>query len=112
MKSNIAYCGLDCAKCPAYIATLENDAEKKAQLAREWSTDKFPLKPEDIYCEGCSGGSEKVISFCAGCDIRTCALENRVESCVHCNSYPCSKLEKHFERSPDSRENLEKQRSS
>ena len=27
MKKNLGYCGLDCEKCDAYLATIHNDDE-------------------------------------------------------------------------------------
>ena len=39
MKQLIAYCGLDCEKCDAYIATQNNDQALREKTARpsEWS---------------------------------------------------------------------------
>ena len=44
----MAYCCLKCDECEAHIATINNDDELKAKVAKEWKK-----KPEDIYCEGC-----------------------------------------------------------
>ena len=33
----IAYCGIDCSKCDAYIATITNDSELKTKTAKDWS---------------------------------------------------------------------------
>ena len=30
----IAYCGIDCSKCDAYIATITNDSELKTKTAK------------------------------------------------------------------------------
>ena len=35
MSKLIAYCGIDCSKCDAYIATITNDSELKAKTAKE-----------------------------------------------------------------------------
>lgn len=32
MKEMIAYCGLDCEKCDAYIATINDDQELREKL--------------------------------------------------------------------------------
>jgi len=46
----IAICGLICNDCPAYIATQKDDDEMRKKIAEEWSSDQYPLKPEDINC--------------------------------------------------------------
>ena len=37
MNKLIAACGLDCAACPAYIASATNDEELRKKTAAEWS---------------------------------------------------------------------------
>ena len=37
MNEYIAYCGLDCEACEARIATVNNDAELRQRVAKEWS---------------------------------------------------------------------------
>ena len=32
----LAYCGIDCSACPAYIATQANDIDRLTALAQEW----------------------------------------------------------------------------
>ena len=36
MNQMIAYCGLTCTDCPAYVATQENDREALENVAAEW----------------------------------------------------------------------------
>ncbi|MBN1875577.1 MAG: DUF3795 domain-containing protein, partial [Anaerolineae bacterium] len=36
MDKIIAYCGLNCAECPAYLATQANDMEALEHVAEEW----------------------------------------------------------------------------
>lgn len=36
MKKLIAYCGLDCEKCDAQIATLNNDDALREKVAKLW----------------------------------------------------------------------------
>ena len=33
----IAYCGLDCSKCGAFLATQANDDALRAKTSEEWS---------------------------------------------------------------------------
>ncbi len=37
MNKYIAYCGLDCETCEAREATITNDDELRAKVAKEWS---------------------------------------------------------------------------
>ena len=54
MNEMIAVCGLDCSKCGAFLATKENDDQKRAEVAQEWSKRfKIDIKPEDINCGAC-----------------------------------------------------------
>lgn len=102
----IAYCGLDCSECPAYVATIKDDDEKRKDLADKWSTEEFPLKPEDVNCRGCTQKTD-VISFCGDCDVRECASERGVENCAQCSQYACNKLDKIFEMDAGAKERLD-----
>ena len=47
MNKMIGYCGLDCEKCDAYIATKNNDNELRAKTAEEWSKlNGVPIAPK------------------------------------------------------------------
>lgn len=107
MKEVIAYCGIKCHECDAYKATVNNDMEEKLRIASEWSSDNYPLKPEDVQCYGCPTIGQKIISFCGDCDIRECGINLEVENCGVCDKYPCVKLDKVFEKSPGSKKVLD-----
>lgn len=52
MEKIVAYCGLDCHECGAFLATKENDDQKRAEVDQEWSRlFKVEVKPEDITNE-------------------------------------------------------------
>ena len=54
MNEYIAYCGLDCEACEARIATVNNDAELRQRVAKEWSElNGVEITPEMINCAGC-----------------------------------------------------------
>ncbi len=36
-KEMIAYCGLDCGKCDAYLATINDDQELREKTAKLWA---------------------------------------------------------------------------
>ena len=107
MEKMIAFCGIICTNCPAFIATRENNDEKRREVAKAWSTPEYPLKPEDINCDGCLTSDGRIISFVKACDIRKCGMERKVENCAYCVDYACEKLMKSHERSPEAKETLE-----
>lgn len=87
MKQLIAYCGLNCEKCEAYIATQNNDNALREKVARLWSElNGVAITPEMINCEGCRLDGVKT-PFCDSlCPIRQCAL---VKGCETCGDCPC-----------------------
>jgi len=91
MKNVIAYCGLDCSECPAYIATQKDDYEELKKVAKQWSNDSMSFKPEDMYCDGCSVNG-RIFSWCGNCSTRKCCKEKQLENCAYCEDYLCDKL--------------------
>lgn len=88
----IAFCGIVCDDCRAFIATQTNDAELKREVAKAWSTKKETLKPEDIDCDGCLATGKRLFKFCQVCEVRRCGHEKGVENCAYCREFPCAKL--------------------
>jgi len=107
MEKIIAYCGLICNECPAFIAAKNNDEEQKIKLAQEWSSPDYQIEPEEINCTGCRADAKVVFKFCRECEIRRCGMEKAYDNCAYCDEYPCSKLEPAFKNSPKSREILD-----
>ena len=108
MDEMIAFCGITCQKCGAFLATRDNDDEKRAEVAQLWSKEyKSDLKPEDINCEGCLSEGENLFSYLKICEIRKCAKEKDVVNCAHCSDYVCEKLKKFFEMAPDAKNRLD-----
>ncbi|MBN1653322.1 MAG: DUF3795 domain-containing protein [Deltaproteobacteria bacterium] len=96
----IAYCGLICTDCPAYLATKENDVGKAKQTAKQWSLAyNVQVKVEDVWCDGCLVEGKKC-AHCGRCEIRACAIEQRVENCGLCAEYPCERIEAFFKVAP------------
>ena len=90
----IAYCGLNCEECEAYIATINNDDELREKVAKEWSIlNKVEITKEMINCEGCRAHGKKT-PFCDKlCPIRICGKEKAVETCGDCkNLQMCQKI--------------------
>ncbi|MCK4247913.1 MAG: DUF3795 domain-containing protein [Thermoplasmatales archaeon] len=88
----VAFCGLLCNECPAFIAKRTNDDEARKKAVDAWSSEDFPLKIGDINCDGCIGGKE-LFKHCTMCDVRKCGLEKGIKNCAYCAEYPCKKLE-------------------
>lgn len=87
----LAYCGLDCSKCEAYIATKSNDDNKREIVAANWSKMYgVEINPNEINCHGCH--SDVLFSHCRVCKIRKCGLENKISTCGSCPEYSCEKL--------------------
>jgi len=109
VSSLIAFCGIDCGECKAYIATKNNDAEMKKAIAEEWSKSfGHQMKPEDINCVSCLVTEGPHIGYCAVCEIRACGTQKKVENCAYCVEYACGKLDTIHSRSSVAKENLEK----
>lgn len=102
----VAFCGLICSECPAFIAKKTNDNELRKKTAKEWSSEDFPLNPGDINCDGCTTEGE-LISFCTVCDVRKCGVEKEVHNCAYCVEYPCGKLEMPWSMVPQAKEVLD-----
>lgn len=97
MEKQIAYCGLDCIKCLAYIATQENSDEKRRETSIQWKKEfNLDIKPEEINCDGCL--TENVGNI--HCPIRKCGQEKGVINCAYCEDYICATLDKYFQTVP------------
>ncbi len=108
MSKVIAYCGLICNDCPAFVATEKNDEEQKQKISKEWSSPDYEVSPDEISCKGCNSGSEILLKFCKECEIRQCGIEKKMNNCAYCGEYPCSKLDVLFKNSPQNKEALDK----
>ena len=72
MRDMIGYCGLDCEKCDAYIATVNDDQTLREKTAKLWA-------------ELCRADGVKTV-FCEHmCEIRKCALSKGVSTCGDCS---------------------------
>lgn len=110
MTRMIGCCGIDCDKCPSYMASLNGNEDELERIASEWSTDSMHLTADDVRCYGCHAGVEHVASFCADCDVRTCAQRHGFGTCAECVDYPCEKLKNPHEADPKAKELLDSMR--
>lgn len=94
MTEFIAYCGLDCEKCEARLATINNDDRLREKVARHWSElNHVEITPEMINCTGCRIAGAKT-PFCESmCPIRQCAKGRGYATCGSCaETGDCKKL--------------------
>ncbi|MGA3113002.1 MAG: DUF3795 domain-containing protein [Syntrophobacteraceae bacterium] len=107
MSQMIAYCGLVCSSCPAFLATKNDDNVARAKTAALYS-EKFGvhLKPEEINCEGCKSTGGKQLGYCQTCAIRQCCSARGLDNCATCDQ-PCENLSKFHEFAPHAKACLE-----
>ena len=116
----IAYCGINCAKCPAYSfprlgeklhmkglfqrmlksgmerASRSQKLDARSQNAEVKSQEpkaKTPQDAEYIICDGCTAIDARCVQHCLTCPVRCCAMETGVENCAHCGKFPCERLQ-------------------
>lgn len=101
----LAYCGMKCGECLIYLASINKNEAEQFRLAKEYSTDTCQFSKEDMFCLGCHSDttSEKM---CGGCEIRKCSSEKFYETCIECEKFPCSILEKCLGDNSDSLNSL------
>ena len=86
MKDMIGYCGLDCEKCDAYIATVNDDQALREKTAKLWAElNNALILSEHINCEGCRMNGVKTVFCDSLCGIRKCALNKGVSICGDCS---------------------------
>jgi hypothetical protein len=109
MDKIIAYCGLVCTDCDAYIATQANDlAALEQMVARAREQFKNPdLTIESATCDGCLGSGGRKCGYCFECQVRACGMERGVVNCAYCDDYGCEKLEGFFAMAPHARTSLD-----
>ena len=108
MRKMIACCGLDCEKCDAYLATINDDRALREKTAKLWSAlNQTPILPEQINCQGCRADGVKTV-FCESlCGIRRCALKKGVTTCGHCpDRETCQTLGMITANNPEALKNL------
>lgn len=104
----IAYCGIKCTQCDAYLATQKNDAAKLAQLAADAAKRlEKDIKPSDVECDGCKAVTGRQIGFCSQCHIRACASDKVYETCAQCEELEaCEKVAFITKHNPQALKNL------
>lgn len=111
MNNIIAFCGLNCGKCDAYIATKNDDQALRVKTAKLWSEmNNTNIQAEQINCEGCRMNGKKFVYCECMCGIRQCALKKSVETCCDCPEMDiCTTLGAVTANSSEALKNLKKQ---
>ena len=111
MKEMIAFCGLDCEKCEARIATINDDNNLRKKVADKWSKlNNIEILPEHINCLGCRGEGPKTYYCSDLCEIRKCVTGKKLESCGKCAEMnSCKIIGAVLENSDEARQNLKNQ---
>ncbi len=110
MNRYIAYCGLDCEKCEARIATKNNDNNLRKEVAKKWSElNKAYITEEMINCVGCRIDGVKT-PFCESmCQIRQCAMSKKLETCGSCEDIKtCDKIKMTIKNNNEALDDLKK----
>ena len=108
MVQMIAYCGLLCTECPAYVATQTNDVVAIQQIADRWAK-KYnrPITADLVWCDGCPTDDSRLCWYCAECKVRSCAIGRSVINCAHCDNYGCELLTSFLAEAPLAKSMLE-----
>ena len=99
--NNLATCGFDCSKCPAYIATVSHDLDTLRKVFRDSSNKSF----EELACLGCLKNNTDS-HMCNTCYMRQCVKKKNINYCYECLSFPCEYVSKNL--SPNTFNTLKK----
>ena len=107
MEKMIAYCGINCAECGAYLAMKNNDQALREKTAAEWTkAHNFNFTPDMINCTSCKGDGVKV-GHCSQCEIRKCASGKDFANCGACDEFKtCKTINDFIEMAPNVKDNL------
>ena len=113
MNKYLGYCGLDCEKCEARLATINNDDALRDKVAKEWSEmNGMEILPSMINCVGCKIDGQRTYFCDVLCPIRKCAVGKSVDNCGICESFlRCTTVEMITKHSQEALANLTKESS-
>jgi hypothetical protein len=108
MEKLIAFCGLDCSGCEAYLATQAEDQAAKLAVLEKWRVEYHaPAMPfEAVSCDGCTS-SGRLGGYTHECPVHTCGRVKGVDNCAYCEDYPtCDTLQSFIADIESAKENL------
>lgn len=93
MKQLIGICGIDCEKCDARIATLNDDNALREKTAKLWgSLNNIEIPTEAINCMGCRTEGIKTLYCLNMCEIKKCATSKGYDTCAECDTLKSCEL--------------------
>lgn len=108
MDRMVGACGIDCAACDAYKATMAEDRAALAALAEKWGKEfGFAATADNVRCHGCMASDGVQIGHCAECGVRLCAVGKGLATCAGCVDYACATLTGFIKDIPGARERLD-----
>ncbi len=110
MNRLIAFCGLDCAQCEAYLATQVNDRAAQERILAKWRVEYSApnMTLADVTCDSCVGLNGRHGGYCGQCPVRACGVERQVANCAYCADYAaCEKLAGFFTTVPAAKMTLD-----
>ena len=98
-------CGIVCTSCPAYIAGRTGDRALQEKTAADWKAAYgVESKAEDVVCDGCQPGGQRLFAHCTECPVRACAQGRHYATCAECNTYDtCPTIHAFFASCPDAK---------
>ncbi len=90
VPKKLNYCGYTCPKdCKFLEASVKNDIELKKEAYEIWEMKtRFGVEefdPNKIFCFGCKATDKPVGIRLQRCDVRNCAIEKKLDSCIECD---------------------------
>ncbi len=92
-----SFCGIYCGACEILMTYKTGAKSKLASFWNEKTVKSFQKKigihydenkPFTYKCNGCKGDTQFI--NCSVCQIRGCAIRNKVDHCIDCSEYPCN----------------------
>ncbi len=110
MDPIIAFCGINCSECQAYIATQANDQAAQEEILAKWRVEfNAPeMTLVDVTCDGCTTPGGRHGGYCAACPVRACGEQHAVENCGLCAEYAtCQTVQGFIAQVPAAKERLD-----
>lgn len=87
MEEMIGFCGYNCHLC----AARSDDAAVRQRLVDGWRRifghERYTA--DNVRCDGCRNDGRIADT---SCEARPCARGRGIESCAHCDEFPCAKV--------------------
>ena len=82
----LGYCGIDCAECDAYKATVGTNIGLLEKVAGNfWNG---ACNAQEWVCLGCTPSNQQFLAkYCATCMVRTCAIAKGLQNCAACPEF-------------------------